>query len=243
MTSRTPTVTFSVDPSAEPDDDDSPSEPYHPPHIALPTHTHTKAMVNPHLRQQLEEFAKHIPLDQWMSSVFQQRYRLLQAWEDQIVEERWFQDDRVQTWLEAFCKAPKEEGRYKPFVDLANYLLQHAQASLPNVSFPVPNTIFLINANRDLEKSRSAKAARRRPDVILTQALPDDADHRGDDGKHQTAASLSDTSDGILYKRQWYEVLQWWEFKRDATRKLLDDLNDERRKAGLAQLTAKSSVR
>ena len=199
--------------------------------LVLPSQNHTLAMVSPHLKEQLRKTTKAVPLRFWLSVMFGDIFDKFQVLERQIDTQNWFLDDEVQARLREFCEAEEEEDRYVPFVNLANYLLERARKSLPDVSYPISDVSFSNNATTDVDHvpsssqndkapaerpKRSSKvvAARRRPDIIVARKLSEEELARRLAGsvKHEEEDAASTDDSGC--KRRWDEILQWWELKK-----------------------------
>lgn len=218
--------------------------------VAFPSQTHTRAMVRPNIEQQLGGTSNSVPLSSFEAAVFGDvTYGRLEGWANEITAQEWFSDDLVQDELQRFCTATEEAQRYEPFVQIANHILKRARGALdgvPKKDYPIPGVTFIVNAFKDVAKdsTQGTSAARRRPDVILTRKLTKaEARRRLEEEEDGSKRHKGKASGCQAYMRAWRDVLQWLEFKRDPSRDLLEEFNEERAKVDLPPLLDGSQVR
>ena len=181
-------------------------------------------MVEPGVKTRLTASSRAVPLESWMSCVFGDVYSKVKSWERAITSQEWFTDDNVQAWLTEFCSSPTEDGRYAPLIKLNNYLMSRALASLDGVSYPIGGLTFVDNSSHDVKKNGTS-AARRRPDIILAPTLSAEETARRIAEQQKRAGKTVGSSDKVICRRGWDEIVQWWELKRDPLNTLLADLD------------------
>lgn len=131
---------------------------------------HIRSIINPFVKKDVAGYTVGVSLSTWIEAVTGFLNEQIREWSRTIHGQEWFFDPAVADALERFCDATQETGRYDPFSDMANYVIDKAKRTLENVpeEYPVSDIQFYRNDPIYLQcyEKHGALGARRKPDVL-----------------------------------------------------------------------------
>lgn len=199
---------------------------------------HTDDVCHPYLQEDLTSSATGISLNSWAEAKFGLSKGGLKKWAAEIAALDWFTDEVVQNALGRYCGAVNEGGRYQPFIELANRIIELCRGALTGVGdkYPVDDFCFANSSTNTIEtiEEHEGLGARRKPDVLgLRRAIA---------RKLETAISSAreKSKAGKPKPVRWVDILTIVEHKFGHD--ILAKLNAERRSRGLCPLDKNGNI-
>lgn len=178
--------------------------------------------------------AQGVSVNNWTESRFGLPEGGLTQWADEISALNWFDDEVIRGALGRYCAAREEHGRYGPFVELTDRIVELARGALTGVDskYPVDDFCFVDNHNNTVDtiKERDGLGARRKPDGLAVRR----AIAKRIGMAKQIKALRAKSEESNTHVVRWVDILAILEFK--LRQKLLAKLNEERRRRGLREL-------
>ncbi|PSR82013.1 hypothetical protein PHLCEN_2v6188 [Hermanssonia centrifuga] len=181
---------------------------------------HEKKTVNPYIQEDVDN-ARREPLKIWLEAVLGLPPERFSEWVKFIKENDWYKDKKIEKGLINFSKASLEVEMYKPFVDIANRILELGKKELLGAeSYPLDDIVVVQNDRRSLKQipEHQGIGAIRRPDLLAVR-----------EGKVQQMRGTKSK------KFEWSDILTFFELKL-SNKLLFNNFQAWRRNRGLPKL-------
>ena len=160
---------------------------------------HTHDNIRAHVIEDLRTSSTTVARLTWLQAVLGLDADTLRSWATLIGAASWFDDPQIRPNLVKFCKATTETGRYQPFSDVTNRILELGKdIFFFGRPYPVQDIKFVRNDPILLQRNGKLDAGRK-PDVLCI---------RSKDEEH-LAKKKGKTTVGL----PWTSVLAFAEFK------------------------------